>query len=116
MVLGEEPFRGLKAILDSLAGDQEQLSKALQAATSFQDLIARLGFRVEMSPQIHVQDCYSRVGRAGGIKTVLPYNDIATHSSFPTLVNYDGSVTTTPKAAEFFNRMLAELKQKLSKP
>jgi hypothetical protein len=53
------------------------------------------------------------VGRAGGIKAVLPCYDIPTQSSVPTLVNFDSTVTTTPKSAGFFNQMLAALKVQL---
>src|SRR6266404_3314531 len=42
-------------------------------------LLGRLGYRLVFTKQIHVQDCYSRVGREGGIRAVLPY-----HELFPT--------------------------------
>ena len=45
---------------------------------------------------------------------MLPYHDIPTQSSLPTLVNFDSTVTTTPKAISFFNALLAELKNHLS--
>jgi hypothetical protein len=61
-------------------------------------------------PQIHVQDAFSRLGRAGGIKAVLPYYDIPTQRSLPTLVNFDSTVTATSESAAFFNRMLATFK------
>ena len=54
------------------------------------------------------------MGPAGGIRAVLPYYDIPTQGSFPTLVNFDATVTTTPKAAAFFNDMLTALKAQLS--
>jgi hypothetical protein len=60
-----------------------------------------------------VQDCYSRIGPAGGIRLVLPYHDVPTQSSLPTLVNFDSTVTTTAKAAGFFNGLLVELKAQL---
>jgi hypothetical protein len=44
---------------------------------------------------------------------VLPYFDIPTQSALPTLVNFDSTVTATPKSAAFFNGMLAELKRQL---
>ena len=73
-----------------------------------------LGYKVTVTKQIHVADCYSRVGPAGGIKAVLPYHDIPTQSSLPTLVNFDSTVTTTPKASAFFNQLLMLLKRQLS--
>ena len=66
-----------------------------------------------LTKQIHIQDCYSRLGTAGGIKDVLPYHDVPTQSSLPTLVNFDSTVTATPKSAGFFNVMLTALKTEL---
>jgi hypothetical protein len=90
------------------------LCEAVHGTKSYEELLAKLGYRIALSQQIHVQDCYSRVGPAGGIKAVLPYYDIPTQGSLPTLVNFDSTVTTTPKAAGFFNQMLAMLKTQLS--
>ena len=42
------------------------------------------------------------------------YYDIPTQSSLPTLVNFDSTVTTTPKSSTFFNQMFAQLKRQLS--
>ena len=113
-LLSREPFKGLKAILDNLSPDRAALCEATSVANSYEDLLAKLGYRIRMERQIHVQDAFSRVGPAGGIKAVLPYNDIPTQGSFPTLVHFDSSVTLTPKSAEFFNRMRAALKTQLS--
>ncbi len=112
--MSREPFKGLKAILDVLSPDPEALLQGVNGTHSYAELLARLGYRVTLIHQIHVQDAYTRVGAAGGIKAVLPYHDIPTQSSLPTLVNFDSSVTTTPKAAAFFNQMLAALKTQLS--
>jgi hypothetical protein len=38
---------------------------------------------------------------------------IPTQSALPTLVNFDSTVTVTPKSAAFFNALLAELKRQL---
>jgi len=113
-VLAREPFKGLKAVLDSLSPDREALCEGVNGTNSYEELLARLGYRLTLTPQIHVQDAYSRVGLSGGIKTVLPYHDIPTQSSLPTLVNIDSTVTATPKSASFFNGMLAALKSQLS--
>lgn len=113
-VLSREPFKGLKAILDRLSRDREALCEGVTGTNSYEELLTRLGYRITLTQQIHVQDSYSRVGPAGGIKAVLPYYDIPTQSSLPTLVNFDSSVTTTPKSAGFFNEMLAVLKTQLS--
>jgi hypothetical protein len=112
-ILSLEPFKGLKAILDNLSRDQATLCDGVYGTNSYEDLLAKLGYRVTMTKQIHVADCYSRTGREGGIKAVLPYYDIPTHSALPTLVNFDSTVTATPKSAAFFNGLLAELKRQL---
>jgi len=112
-VLGQERFSGLKAILDSLSPDHEALCAGVDGTNSYEELLARLGYRLTLTKQIHVQDCYSRVGPAGGIRVVLPYHDVPTQSSLPTLVNFDSTVTTTAKAAGFFNGLLTQVRTKL---
>ena len=109
-------FDGLKPILAALSADRNALCAAVNVVHSYEELLSRLGYRIALTNQIHVQDCYSRVGPAGGIKAVLPYYDIPTQSSLPTLVNFDSTVTTTPKAAGYFNKMLLTLKAQLSSP
>ncbi len=113
-LLSGEPFKGLKAIFDILSPDRKALFDGVNGTNSYEDLLARLGYRLTLTHQIHVQDAYSRVGSAGSIKAVLPYYDIPTQSSLPTLVNIDSSITTTPKSATFFNALLAALKARLS--
>jgi hypothetical protein len=109
-------FDGLKPILAALSADRDALCAAVNVVHSYEELLSRLGYRIALTNQIHVQDCYSRVGPAGGIKAVLPYYDIPTQSSLPTLVNFDSTVTTTPRAASYFNKMLLALKAQLSSP
>jgi hypothetical protein len=113
-VLSREPFKGLKAILDSLCRERVLLSDEVNGAHSYEELLARLGYRLTMTKQIHVADSYSRTGSSGWIRAVLPYFDIPTQSALPTLVNFDSTVTATPKSAAFFNGMLAELKRQLA--
>lgn len=115
-VLSGPSFDGLKAILAALSSDRDALYNAVHAAHSYEELLSRLGYRITLTNQIHVQDCYSRIGPKGGIKAVLPYYDIPTQGSLPTLVNFDATVTTTPKAAGYFNKMLIALKVQLSTP
>lgn len=86
----------------------------MHGTNSYAEFLGRLGYRLTLTKQIHVQDAYSRVGPTGGIKAVLPYHDIPSQSSLPTLLNYDSTVTATPKSADFFNTMLAALKTQLS--
>jgi hypothetical protein len=109
-VLSREPFTGLKAILDSLSPDRETICEAASGANSYEDLVAKLGYRITLTKQIHVQDAFSRLGPAGGVKAVLPYYDIPTQRSLPTLVHFDSTVTTTADSVGFFNRMLASFR------
>lgn len=113
-LLSRDQFTGLKAILMSLAREPGVLSEAMKNTQSYEELLQRVGYQVTLTNQIHIQDCYSRVGPAGGIKAVLPYYDIPTGSSLPTLVNFDGTVTTTPKSVAFFNKLLGALKTELN--
>jgi hypothetical protein len=112
-ILSREPFAGLKAILLGLGSEPGLLEAAIESTGSCEALFQRVGYRVALTNQIHIQDCYSRVGAKGGIKAVLPYYDIPTGSSFPTLINFDSTVTTTPKAVAFFDKLLAALKIEL---
>jgi len=109
-VLSHERFKPLKAILDSLPSDRQNQCEALNSALSYEDLLGRLGYRLALIKQIHVQDAFSRMGPAGGIRAVLPYHDIPTQSSLPTLVNFDATVSATPKSAAFFDQLLRQLK------
>ena len=113
-LLSREPFKGLKAILDCLPPNSAELLEAVERADSYEEFLAKLGYRMILTNQIHVQDAYSRVSAAGGVKAVIPYYDIPTQSSLPTLVNLDSTVTTTPKSAGFFNQMLAAFKTQLN--
>ena len=113
-ILASEPFRGLKAIFDRLTSDRAALYEGVTGTRSYEDLLTRLGYPTHLTPQVHVQDAYTRLTPAGGIKAVITYHDIPSHSSLPTLVNLDSTVTTTPQAAAFFNKLLATLKVQLS--
>ena len=114
-IISREPFTGLKAILFSLGAEPDLLHKAIQSTRSYEELLQRVGYQIAITKQIHIQDCYSRVGPAGGIKAVLPYYDIPSGSSLPTLVNLDATVTTTPKSVAFFNQMMAAVKTELNR-
>ena len=114
-ILARGQFDGLKAILLSLGSEPGVLHKAIQSTRSYQELLQRVGYQVTLTNQIHIQDCYSRVGPAGGIKAVLPYYDIPTQGSLPTLVNFDATVTTTPKSVAFFDKLLVALKTELAR-
>jgi hypothetical protein len=113
-LISKEPFVGLKAIFASLPVDLAIICERVKNALSYQELLAKLGFRVVVEKQIHYQDCYSRLGPAGGIRAVLPVHDIATYSTLVTLVNFNSTITTTPKSIVFFDARLAELKSRLN--
>jgi hypothetical protein len=114
-VLSREQFKPLKAILDSLHIGGEVVREAVDAANSYPELLTRLGYSLVLEKQIHLQACYSRLGQAGGIKAVLPHHDIPTYSTLVTLVNFDSTLTTTPKSVSFFTDRVAELKTQLTK-
>jgi hypothetical protein len=114
-ILSREPFTGLKAILLSLGSETDRLEDAIRSARSYEELLKSLGYQITLTNQIHIQDCYSRVGPAGGIKAVLPYYDIPTQGSMPTLVHFNVTITTTPKAVAFFNNILTALKAELNR-
>ena len=114
-IISREPFTGLKAILFSLGAEPGLLHEAIQSTRSYEELLQRVGYRIDITKQIHIQDCYSRLGPAGEIKAVLPYYDIPSGSSLPTLVNLDATVTTTPKSVAFFNHMMAAVKMELNR-
>jgi hypothetical protein len=115
-ILSQTSFAGLKAILARLSPDRERLYAGVKNATDFEDVLARLGYKIILTEQIHVQDCYSRLYPEGDIKAVLPYFDIPTYAALPTLINLDSTVTTTPPAATFFTGLLGELRKQLSAP
>jgi hypothetical protein len=113
-ILSQGPLEGLKAIIDRVSSDRDRRYAAVSVANTYEELLARLGYRVILTKVIHVQDAYSRLVPEGGIKAVLPYHDIPTQSSLPTLVNVDSTVTMTPKGVTFFTALFSELKKQLS--
>ena len=114
-ILAQVQFEGLKAILDRVSTDPEKLGDLALGATTYSELLNRLGYQLTIVRQIHVQGCYERVGVAGGIKAVLPYYDTPTQSSLPTLVNFDATVTATPKSVAYFEALFLELKSQLQR-
>ncbi len=114
-ILSRNEFKPLKAILNELRMDNSAMRGAIVTTNSYPNFLGKLGYRVVLVPQIHEQDCYSRLGPAGGIRAVLPHHDTATYSTLVTLVNFDATVTTTPKSVDFFSDQLAEFKTHLMK-
>jgi hypothetical protein len=113
-ILSQSRFEGLKAIFERVCSDRAALYAGILGTNNYEQLLARLGYKLVLSRQIHVQDAYSRVGPDGGIKAVLPYYDIPTQRSLPTLVNFDSTLTTTSNAVAFFEGLLGELRKQLN--
>lgn len=112
-ILLRAEFKPLKAVLDHLGADSAAKIAALITTNTYQMFLAKLGYRVEVVKQIHEQDCYSRLGPAGGIRAVVPLHDTATYSTLVTLVNYNASITTTQKAVDYYDSQLADFKTQL---
>ena len=95
------------------AGDEDRSKTAKKIVTyAIVGIIIALASLLVVK-QIHEQDCYARLGPKGGIRAVLPLHDTATYSTMVTLVNYDGSVTTTAKAVDYYDHQLADFKTRL---
>lgn len=112
-ILSRDQFKPLKAVFDNLGMAVPVMQGAIITTNSYQMFLGKLGYRVILVPQIHEQDCYSRLGRAGGIRAVLPVHDTATYSTMVTLVNFDSTVTTTPNSIDFYDNQLAQFKVQL---
>jgi hypothetical protein len=112
-ILSLAEFKPLKAVLDHLDGDTPAKDAAISTTNSYQLFLGKLGYRVVVVKQIHEQDCYARLGPAGGIRAVVPLHNIATYSTLMTLVNYDFTVTTTDKSVDYYDNQLAEFKTRL---
>ena len=112
-ILSRTEFKPLKDVFDQLGTDIPLMQGAIITTNSYQMFLGRLGYRVEVVKQLHEQDCYTRLGPKGGIRAVVPLHDTATYSTMVTLVNYDGTVTTTPKSVDYYDHQLAEFKTQL---
>ena len=112
-ILSRSEFKPLKDVFDNLAIDVPLIQAAIITTNSYQTFLAKLGYRTILVKQIHEQDCYARLGPAGGIRAVLPVHDTATYSTMVTLVNYNATVTTTPKSVDYYDDQLAEFKTQL---
>jgi hypothetical protein len=112
-ILARAEFKSLKAVLDPLGKDTPTMNAALITTNAYPMFLGKLGFRVIVEKQLHEQDCYTRLGPAGGIRAVIPLHNTATYSTLVTLVNYDSSVTTTQKSLDYYDDQLAEFKTQL---
>jgi hypothetical protein len=112
-ILSRTEFKPLKEVLNNLGADSSGMNAALITTNSYQMFLNKLGYHVIVVNQIHEQDCYSRLGPAGGIRAVVPLHDTATYSTLVTLVNYDSTVTTTAKSIDYYDEQLAQFKIQL---
>ena len=112
-ILSHDEFKPLKAVFENLGMTVPAMLAAVITTNSYQMFLGKLGYRVIVVKQIHEQDCYSRLGPKGGIRAVLPIHDTVTYSTLVTLVNYDATVSTTPKSVDFYDNQLTEFKTKL---
>ena len=112
-ILLRDQFKPLKAVFDNLGMAVPALQAAIITTNSYQMFLAKLGYRVVVVKQIHEQDCYTRLGPAGGIRAVVPLHDMATYSTLVTLVNFDSTVTTTTKSIDYYDNQLAGFKTDL---
>jgi hypothetical protein len=112
-ILLREQFKPLKAVFDHLGMAVPVMQAAIVTTNSYLMFLAKLGYRVIVVKQIHEQDCYSRLGPAGGIRAVVPLHDTATYSTLVTLVNFDSTVTTTSKAVDYYDNQLTGFKTQL---
>jgi hypothetical protein len=112
-ILSRDQFKPPKAVFDNLGIAVPVMQGAIITTNSYQMFLGKLGYRVVVVKQIHEQDCYSRLGPAGGIRAVLPVHDMATYSTLVTLVNFDSTLTTTPKSVDYYDDLLAEFKTQL---
>ena len=112
-ILLREQFKPLKGVLDNLGMAVPAMLGAIITTNSYLMFLAKLGYRVILVKQIHEQDCYSRLGPTGVIRAVLPVHDMATYSTLVTLVNFDSTVSTTPKSVDYYDSQLAAFKTDL---
>jgi hypothetical protein len=112
-ILSRPEFKPLKAVLDRLGKDSETKNAALITTNTYQMFLNKLGYSVTVVKQIHEQDCYARLGPAGGIRAVVPLHDTIGYRTLVTLVNYDSTVTTTPQATDYYDAQLAAFKTQL---
>src|SRR6202034_4250334 len=70
-ILSRNEFKPLKAVFDKLGNEVVTMQEALVTTGSYRNFLDKLGYRLVLVKQIHEQDCYARLGPAGGIRAVL---------------------------------------------
>jgi hypothetical protein len=112
-ILMRAEFKSLKAVLDNLQVPAALMHEGIVATNCYQMFLGKIGYRLVVVKQLHEQDCYSRLGRQGGVRAVLPVHDTATYSTMVVLVNFDSTVTTTANAVDYYDEQLAHFKVQL---
>jgi hypothetical protein len=112
-ILSRPEFKPLKEVLDKLQVSVPLMHEAIVATNCYQMFLGKVGYRMIVVKQLHEQDCYSRLGRQGGVRAVLPVHDTASYSTMVTLVNFDSTVTTTANAVDYYDEQLADFKVQL---
>ena len=109
-ILLRPQFKQLKAVFDNLGITVTLMQAAIVTTNCYQNFLSKLAYRLVVVKHIHENDCYTRLGPAGGIRAVLPIHDTNTYSTMVTLVNYDVTVTTTANAVDHYDHLLADFK------
>jgi len=109
-ILLRPEFKPLKAVFNELGKDSPTMVAALITTNCYQMFLGKLGYRVNVVRQIREQDCYARIGPAGGIRAVVPVQNALTYNTLVTLLNYDSTVTTTSNSVDYFDEQLAAFK------
>ncbi len=109
-ILARSDFQPLKALFDNLSAAVVAMQEAIVTTGTYRNFLDKIGYRLVVVKQIHEQDCYARIGPAGGIRAVLPVHDIATYSTMVTLVNLDSTISTTSNSVDFYDEQLARFK------
>jgi len=112
-ILLRPQFKPLKGVFDNLGITVPLMLGAVITTNTYQMFLGKVGYRIIVVPHIHENDCYSRLGRKGGIRAVLPIHDTATYSTLVTLVNFDSTVTTTANSIDYYDDQLREFKTQL---
>ena len=109
-ILSRNDLKPLQDLFSNLHTVITIMQEAIVTTGTYRNFLDKLGYRLVIVKQIHEQDCYARIGPAGGIRAVLPIHDIATYSTMVTLVNLDSTVSTTPNSVDFYDEQLARFK------
>jgi hypothetical protein len=109
-ILSRSDFKPLQALFDNLRVAVMVMQDAILTTGTYRNFLDKVGYRLVVVKQIHEQDCYARIGPAGGIRAVLPIHDIATYSTMVTLVNLDSTVSTTSNSVDFYDEQIARFK------